>query len=66
MNLFTKSRLVLLTIALATPLAAAAQNSSGFGKLDLAPPTGTTPDEIIKKFGALATCPATVLADDLT
>ena len=52
MNLFTKSRLVLLTIALATPLAAAAQNSSGFGKLDLAPPTGTTPDEIIKKFGA--------------
>ena len=52
MNLFTKSRLVLLTIALATPLAAAAQDSSGFGKLDLAPPTGTTPDEIIKKFGA--------------
>ena len=52
MNLFTKSRLVLLTIALATPLAAAAQNSSGFGKLDLAPPTGTTPDEIVKKFGA--------------
>jgi hypothetical protein len=51
-NLFTKSRLVLLTIALATPLAAAAQDSSGFGKLDLAPPTGTTPDEIIKKFGA--------------
>jgi hypothetical protein len=52
MNLFTKSRLVLLTIALATPLAAAAQDSSGFGKLDLAPPTGTTSDEIIKKFGA--------------
>jgi hypothetical protein len=52
MNLFTKSRLVLLTIALATPLAAAAQDSSGFGKLDLAPPTGTTPDEIVKKFGA--------------
>jgi hypothetical protein len=52
MKLFTKSRLVLLTIALATPLAAAAQDSSGFGKLDLAPPTGTTPDEIIKKFGA--------------
>jgi hypothetical protein len=52
MKLFTKSRLVLLTIALATPLAAAAQDSSGFGKLDLAPPTGTTPDEIVKKFGA--------------
>ena len=52
MNLFTKSRLVLLTIALATPLAAAAQDSSGFGKLDPGPATGTNPDEIIKKFGA--------------
>ncbi len=51
MKLSTKSRLALLTIALAAPLAALAQDSSGFGKLDPAPPTGTTPDEIVKKFG---------------
>jgi hypothetical protein len=40
-------------ICLALPLIAApalAQDSSGFGKLDPAPPTGITPDQIIQKF----------------
>jgi hypothetical protein len=31
---------------------AAAQDTNGFGPLDPTPPTGTTPEEIIKKFGA--------------
>jgi hypothetical protein len=31
---------------------AAAQEPSGFGPLDPTPPTGTTPDDIIKKFAA--------------
>jgi hypothetical protein len=52
MKLSTKSRLALLTIALAASLAAPAQESSGFSKIDPTPPTGTTPDEIVKKFGA--------------
>ena len=39
-------------IALAMPLAALAQESSGFGKLDTAAPSGIAPEEIIAKFGA--------------
>jgi hypothetical protein len=37
--------------AVANPDGAAAQEASGFGPLDTAPPTGITVDEIIKKFG---------------
>ena len=36
----------------ANPDGAAAQEPAGFGPLDPAPPTGITPDEIIKKFAA--------------
>jgi hypothetical protein len=37
--------------AVANPDGAAAQDPSGFGPLDPTPPTGMTPEEIIKKFG---------------
>jgi hypothetical protein len=46
MNIAAKAALLAL---LAAPLALAAQE--GFGKLDPAPPTGHTVDEIIQKFG---------------
>jgi hypothetical protein len=56
MNLFAKSAAALLTLALAAPLhLAIAQDASGFGKLDPAPPTGITPDEIVTKFAARET-----------
>ena len=52
MNLPAKAA-ALLALALAVPLRfAAAQDSSGFGKLDPAPPTGLTSDQIIAKFAA--------------
>jgi hypothetical protein len=52
MNLPAKAA-ALLALALAAPLhLAAAQDSSGFGKLDTAPPTGLTVDQIITKFAA--------------
>ncbi|HEV2645568.1 MAG TPA: hypothetical protein VGU46_04300 [Acidobacteriaceae bacterium] len=47
------ARTFTLLLALAIPLAAPAQQ--GFGKLDPAPPTGLTPDQIIQKFGARET-----------
>jgi hypothetical protein len=51
MNLLAKASASLLALALAAPLhLAAAQDSSGFGKLDPAPPTGLTVDQIIQKF----------------
>ena len=37
--------------AVSNPVGAAAQDPSGFGPLDPTPPTGTTVEEIIKKFG---------------
>jgi hypothetical protein len=52
MKLFRRTQSALLSLALATPLAALAQDSNGFGKLDPTPPTGITPAEIITKFGA--------------
>jgi hypothetical protein len=52
MKIFFKASTALLALALATPLAALAQDSNGFGKLDPAPPTGITAAEIITKFGA--------------
>jgi hypothetical protein len=56
MNLLAKSAATLLALALAAPLhLAAAQDASGFGKLDPAPPTGITPDEIVTKFAARET-----------
>ena len=56
MNLLAKAPAVLLTLALASPLhPAAAQDASGFGKLDPAPPAGITPDEIVTKFAARET-----------
>jgi hypothetical protein len=55
MNLPTTAA-ALLALALAVPLhLAAAQDSSGFGKLDTAPPTGLTVDQIITKFAARET-----------
>jgi hypothetical protein len=52
MKIFFNAPTALLLLALATPLAALAQDSNGFGKLDPTPPTGITPAEIITKFGA--------------
>jgi hypothetical protein len=52
MKIFFQASAALFALALATPLAALAQDSNGFGKLDSAPPTGITPAEIITKFGA--------------
>src|SRR5208283_4287445 len=53
MNLFAKAPAALLVLVLATPMhLAAAQEASGFGKLDPAPPTGISADEIVKKFAA--------------
>ena len=37
--------------AVAIPDGAAAQEAAGFGPLDTTPPSGITPEEIIKKFG---------------
>ena len=55
MKSFTAIMLALATLCLVAPLSLPtnAQDSSlaGFGKLDPSPPTGITPDEIIKKFG---------------
>jgi hypothetical protein len=53
MNLFAKASAALLTLALVVSLhPAAAQDVSGFGKLDPAPPTGISVDEIVKKFAS--------------
>jgi hypothetical protein len=52
MKIFFNAPAAFLLLALATPLAAPAQDSNGFGKLDFAAPTGITPAEIITKFGA--------------
>jgi hypothetical protein len=52
MRSFAKAPAALLAFALAVPLAASAQDSSGFGKLDTAPPTGITADQIVARFGA--------------
>jgi hypothetical protein len=55
MKYFFKAPVALLAIALGLPFAAIsayANDTSGFGKLDPAPPTGLTVDEIVKKFGA--------------
>ena len=53
MKLLAKAPAALLALALAAPLhLAAAQGASGFGKLDTTPPTGLTPDEIVKKLAA--------------
>jgi hypothetical protein len=51
MKLTAATQAALLILALATPLAAAAQDANGFGKLDPAPPSGVTVDQIIKRFG---------------
>ncbi|MDP9051159.1 MAG: outer membrane lipoprotein-sorting protein [Acidobacteriota bacterium] len=50
MKLVAATQAVFLIVALATPLAA--QDSNGFGKLDPAPPSGMSVDQIIAKFGA--------------
>jgi hypothetical protein len=56
MNLLAKAPATLLALALAASLhLAAAQDSSGFGKLDPTPPTGITVDQIITKFAARET-----------
>jgi hypothetical protein len=53
MNLLAKAPAALLALALAVPLhLAAAQDSSGFGRLDTTPPTGLTVEQIITKFAA--------------
>ena len=53
MNLLAKAPAALLALALAAPLhLAAAQDSSGFGRLDTTPPTGLTVEQIITKFAA--------------
>ena len=52
MKIFFQAPAALLALALATPLAALAQDSNGFGALDPAPPTGITVEQIIAKFGA--------------
>ena len=49
MKLPAKAALLALTFAAASHLAAA-QDTSGFGKLDPAPPTGITPGEIVTKL----------------
>ena len=36
----------------AVAISDAAQDPAGFGPLDPSPPTGTTPEQIIEKFGA--------------
>ena len=51
MKLATATRFALLAIALATPLAARADDASGFSKLDPTPPSGISVQDIIKKFG---------------
>ena len=50
MKIFSKAPAALLTLALAAPLAAAAQQ--GFGPLDPSPPAGLAPGEIVTKFAA--------------
>jgi hypothetical protein len=51
MNLIAKAPAALLAVALATQLYhAAAQDASGFGKLDPTPPTGIKPNEIVKRL----------------
>ena len=40
-----------LALALSAPQIARTQDANGFGKLDPAPPTGISVDDIIKKFG---------------
>jgi hypothetical protein len=53
MKLLAKASAAMLTLALAVWLhPAAAQEASGFGKLDPAPPTGISVDEIVKKFAS--------------
>ena len=52
MRLFFRLPAALLSLALATPLTAVAQDSSGFGKLDPVPPANLTPEQIITKFAA--------------
>jgi hypothetical protein len=52
MKLFLRLPVALLSLALATPLAAVAQDSSGFSKLDQVPPANLTPEQIITKFAA--------------
>jgi hypothetical protein len=53
MKLLAKASAALLALALTAPLhLAAAQDVSGFGKLDSTPPTGITIDQIIQKFAA--------------
>jgi hypothetical protein len=53
MKLFLRLPIALLAIALAAPLAAAADDSNnGFGRLDSTPPAGVSVDQIIAKFGA--------------
>jgi hypothetical protein len=53
MKIFFKALATLLTLALAAPFVAHAQQ--GFGPLDPAPPTGATVGQIIAKFGARET-----------
>jgi hypothetical protein len=57
MNLLAKASASLITLVLATQLALchSACAQTGFGKLDPAPPTGITSDEIVKKFAARET-----------
>jgi hypothetical protein len=54
MKILLKLPAALLALALASPFATAAQDSSaaGFGKLDTTPPKDTTPEQIITKFAA--------------
>jgi hypothetical protein len=52
MKIYFKAPAALLALALAVPLAALADDANGFGKLDPAPPTGITVEQIIAKFGA--------------
>jgi hypothetical protein len=51
MKLTARTQAALLALALAAPLAALADDSNGFGKLDPTPPSGVTVDQIIKRFG---------------
>ena len=55
MKSFAAIALALATLCLAAPMSipAIAQDSpiAGFGKLDPSPPSGITPEEIVKKFG---------------
>ncbi|HEX9201045.1 MAG TPA: hypothetical protein VF865_15910 [Acidobacteriaceae bacterium] len=50
MKLFSQA--ATLALALAMPLAAAAQDSSGFGPLDTSPPAGATAEQIVTRFAA--------------